>query len=131
MPSEINIKATRAYVEFTLPKQRVPLRAVIDTGAEANVLGMNHLSEGNLEKYLRPYYAELHPIGEKLISSSFKVNIPVKFATDSNSYLVDFIVLEHTQHIILGQPWLRNMELCLDMGYSKPGVNSLKTSSFT
>ena len=128
MPSASTINATRAFVVFKIPKNKQNFKAVIDTGAEANVIGMNHLSEGNLLSYMRPYFAELHPIGKSSISCSFKINIPINFHNDPKNYMIDFIVLNSTQHIILGQPWLRDMQLCIDLGYSVKGVNSLQTS---
>ena len=113
---------------FKIPENERKFKAVIDTGAEANVIGMNHLSEGNLLSYMRPYFAELHPIGKSSISCSFKINIPINFHNNPKNYMIDFIVLNSTQHIILGQPWLRDMQLCIDLGYSVKGVNSLQTS---
>ena len=119
---------TRAYASFTIPGARLPYQAIIDTGSEANVLGLNFVTESNLARYLRPYYAELFPLGDKLIPCSFKLMLPINFLGNSETHMVDFIVLNNSEHIILGQPWLRSMELCLDLGYTTPGVNVVKTS---
>ena len=122
-------RPTRAYVSFRLPGIHQIYRAVIDTGSEANVVGMKFIEEANLARYMRPYYSELFPIGGNLIPCSFKLSIPIRFRDDPTSYLVDFLVLNDCPHIILGQPWLRSMELCMDLGFSDPLKFVLKSSS--
>ena len=118
----------RAKVLFTLPGTDDTFQAVVDSGSEANILSMDFVTESNLSRYLRPVYVELFPIGDKMLPSNFQISLPIKFVDNSEFHIVDFTVLNTPSKPLLGQPWLRENDLCIDIGFTSPGVYSVHTS---
>ena len=119
----------RAKVLFSLPGSEDTFEAIVDSGSEANVLSMDFVTEGNLSRYLRPAYVELFPIGDKMLPSNFQISLPIKFANNPDFHMVDFMVLNIPSKPLLGQPWLRENDLCIDMGFTCSGIHQISTSN--
>ena len=118
----------RAKVCFSLPDSEATFCAIVDSGSEANVVSMDFVTESNLSRYLRPQYNELFPIGDKMLPSNFEISLPIKFLGQEEFQIVDFLVLNLASEPVLGQPWLRERDLCVDIGFSSPDTRCVRTS---
>ena len=63
-----------------------------------------------------------------MLPSSFQISLPLKFPGEEEHHLVEFNVLNIPSKPVLGQPWLRKRDLCIDLGFSTPGRHCVRTS---